>query len=150
MESSEFELEQANWRDLVGGFILAFGDVEVITHRLWKDHCNGKAPQFKLRVKGILSALERLEPRNADVIACLEAAYLMADKRNTIAHNPMQAQVFQHGRSGELLIEMAISSVTTDDYIDDAELKELRAEAEDLVTRLYMSLGFIEKAVRNR
>lgn len=41
---------------------------------------------------------------------------------------------------------MAISSETTNDYIDDAELKELRAEAEDLVTRLYMSLGFIEKA----
>jgi hypothetical protein len=44
---------------------------------------------------------------------------------------------------------MAISSVTTEDYIDDAELKELRAEAENLVTRLYMSLGFIEKVASN-
>ena len=73
----------------------------------------------------------------------------MADKRNTIAHNPMQAQVFQHGRTGELLVEMAISSATTADYIDDAELKELRAEAEDLVTRLYMSLGLIENEASN-
>lgn len=149
MSHSDFELEQAKWRDLVGGFILAFGDVEVITHRLWKDHCNGKAPQFKPRVETLLKALGKLEPRNDDVISCLEAAYRMADKRNTIAHNPMQAQVFQHGRTGELLVEMAIASATTDDYIDDAELKELRAEAEDLVTRLYMSLGFIEKKARN-
>ncbi len=150
MSHSEFDLEQAKWRDLVGGFILAFGDVEVITHRLWKDYCNGKAPLFKPRVEALLKVLGKLEPRNDVVISCLEAAYRMADKRNTIAHNPMQAQVFQHGRTGELLVEMAISSVTTDDYIDDAELKELRAEAEDLVSRLYMSLGFIEKAGRNR
>lgn len=149
MGLSEFELEQAKWRDLVGGFILAFGDVEVITHRLWKDHCKGNAPLFKPRVERLLNVLGKAQPLNDEVVACLEAAYRMVDKRNTIAHNPMQAQVFQHGRTGELLVEMAISSVTTDDYIDDAELKELRAEAEDLVTRLYMSLGFIEKAVRN-
>jgi hypothetical protein len=73
----------------------------------------------------------------------------MADKRNTIAHNPMQAQVFQHGRTGELLIELAISSQTNEDYIDDAELKELRAAMEDLVTRLYISLGIIKKEDRN-
>jgi hypothetical protein len=151
MSHSEFEqeLEQAKWRDLVGGFVLAFGDVEVITYRLWKDHCKGKAPLFKPRVKTLLEALKKLETRNDAVISCLEAALNMADKRNTIAHNPMQAQVFQHGRTGELLVEMAISSVTTDDYIDDAELKQLRTEAEDLVSRLYMSLGFIENKTRN-
>ncbi len=148
MSHSEVELEQAKWRDLVGGFILAFGDVEVITHRLWRDHCTGKAPFFKPRVEAILKALGKLEPKNDEVISCMEAAYRMVDKRNTIAHNPMQAQVFQHGRTGELLVEMAISSATTEDYIDDAKLKELRAEAEDLVTRLYMSLGFPEKAAR--
>ena len=27
-----FEAQQAKWRDIVGGFILAFGDVEVITY----------------------------------------------------------------------------------------------------------------------
>lgn len=149
MSHSEFELEQAKWRDLVGGFILAFGDVEVITHRLWRDHCNGKAPSFKPRVEALLQALRKVEPRNDEVISCLEAAHRLVDKRNTIAHNPMQAQVFQHGRTGELLVEMAISSATTDDYIDDAELKELRAGAEDLVTRLYISLGFIEKETSN-
>ena len=145
MSHSEFETEQAKWRDLVGGFILAFGDVEVITHRLWKDHCQGKAPFFKPRVETLLSTLRKIEPLNVEVIACLEAALCLADKRNTIAHNPTQAQVFQHGRTGELLVEMAISSETTDDYIDDAELKELCAAVEDLVTRLYISLGFLER-----
>lgn len=149
MSLSEFETEQAKWRDLVGGFILAFGDVEVITHRLWKDHCNGKAPLFKSRVENLLKVLGKLEPRNDVVISCLEAAYRLADQRNTIAHNPTQAQVFQHGRTGELLIEMAISSETTDDYIDDATLKELRAEVEDIVTQMYAALGLFEKTGHN-
>jgi len=127
--------------------------------RVWR--CGGNNPStlerplqwkstlFKPRVEALLQALRKLEPKNDAVISCLEAAYRMADKRNTIAHNPMQAQVFQHGRTGELLVELAISSVTIDDYIDDAELKELRAEAEDLVTQLYMSLGFVEKRAGN-
>ena len=145
MSQSEFEIVQAKWRDLVGGFILAFGDVEVITHRLWKDHCRRKPPFFKPRVETLLNNLRKAAPQNVEVIACLEAALRLADKRNTIAHNPTQAQVFQHGRTGELLVEMAISSETTDDYIDDAELIELCAEVEDLVTRMYITLGFIEK-----
>lgn len=149
MSHSEFELAQAKWRDLVGGFILAFGDVEVITHRLWRDYCNGKAPFFKRRVETLLEVLKKSAPRNDEVISCLESAYRLADKRNTIAHNPMQAQVFQHGRTGEMLVEMAIASETTEDYIDDAQLKELRAETEDIVTRLYMSLGLIEKELHN-
>lgn len=64
MGLSEFELEQAKWRDLVGGFILAFGDIEVITHRLWKDHCDGTAPLFKPRVGVLLKALRAAQPRN--------------------------------------------------------------------------------------
>jgi hypothetical protein len=149
MGTSDFELQQAQWRDLVGGFILAFGDVEVITHWLWKDHCKGKAPLFKPRVEQLMNTLKKLDPPNETLLACLRTAYRMADKRNTIAHNPMQAQVFQHGRTGELLIELAISSQTNEDYIDDAELKELRAAMEDLVTRLYISLGIIKKEDRN-
>ena len=149
MNLSEFEIEQAKWRDLVGGFMLAFGDVEIITHRLWQIHCNGKPPLFKPRVNEILTKLKKLPEKNKEVIDCLESACRMVDKRNTIAHNPMQAQVFQHSRTGELLIEMAISSEVDDIYIDDAELKELRAKAEDLVTRLHMALGFIQRPIRN-
>ena len=145
MGHSEFETEQAKWRDLVGGFILAFGDIEVITHRLWKDHCRGIPPLFKNRVTTLLSTLQNTNPKNEEVIVCLKEALRLADRRNTIAHNPTQAQVFQHGRTGELLVEMAISSETSDDYIDDAQLKELSAEVEGLVTRLYISLGLDER-----
>ena len=149
MEYSEFEAEQAKWRDLVGGFILAFGDVEVITHRLWREHFSEKtAPLFKPRTTAILDVLRRTDPRNDEVIDCLVTALSIADKRNTIAHNPMQAQVFLHSRTGELLFEMVILSEKTDDYIDDAELKELRAQVEDLVTRLYIALGYIESKSR--
>jgi len=145
----EFEAEQAKWRDLVGGFILAFGDVETITHRLWRDHCAGKPPVFfKERTTKLLSVLLSAHPRNDDVIGCLQEALQIANKRNTIAHNPMQAQVFQHSKTGKILIENAISSETSDDYIDDLQLIELRAEAEELVTRLYMALGFLTKEPR--
>ncbi|MBI3711486.1 MAG: hypothetical protein HY253_00765 [Burkholderiales bacterium] len=93
MSLSDFELEQAKWRNLVGGFILAFGDVEVITHRLWRDHCKGKAPLFKPRVEALLTALNKLEPKNDAIISCLEAAYRLVEKRNTIAHNPTQRKL---------------------------------------------------------
>ena len=43
-----------------------------------------------------------------------------------------------------LLFAQAISSETTDDYIDDAELTELRTQAEDLVSRLYIAVGYID------
>jgi hypothetical protein len=74
---------------------------------------------------------------------CLVEALRIADKRNTVAHNPMQAQVYRHSETGRFFIESAITSSTTNDYIDDLELIELRAAAEDIVTRLYMALGFI-------
>ena len=151
MTYPEFETEQAKWRDLVGGFLLAFGDIEVITHRLWREHFPGKtAPFFDPRTSALLDVLRKADQRNDEVIDCLVTALSIANKRNTIAHNPMQVQVFQHSRTGELLIEMAISSVKTDDYIDDAELKELRAQVEDLVTRLYIALGYIEREPRLR
>jgi hypothetical protein len=53
--------EEEKWRDLVGGFILAFGDIELFTHHLWQAHCPGvNAPQnFRRRTKGLLKALQR-------------------------------------------------------------------------------------------
>ena len=124
---------------------MAFGDIEVITHRLWREHCQGKAPNFKPRVTQLLEALKTVETNNSDLISCLESALELVEKRNTIAHNPAQVQVFQHGRTGELLIELGISSETSDDYIDDCELKELTASAEEIVTRMYMLLGLLKR-----
>ena len=62
----------------------------------------------------------------------------------------MQVQVYEHSATGELLFEHAIASETTDDYIDDAELTELRAEAEGLVAELYFALGYVDPRDRAR
>ena len=74
----------------------------------------------------------------------MERFLRLADKRNTVAHHPMQVQVHQHSTTGEVFFEQAISSETTDDYIDDAELTELRAQAEELVATLYFALGYVD------
>lgn len=136
----------AKWRDLIGGFILAFGDIELISFRLWRNHVK-RLPiphNFKDRTGQVLAALRRLGSGHEKVINPLEQAMRLADKRNTVAHHPMQVQVYQHSTTGEVLFEQAISSETTDDYVDDAELTELRAEAEGLAAELYMALGCVD------
>jgi hypothetical protein len=136
----------AKWRDLVGGFILAFGEIELWSFRLWRDHVSSDpAPHnFKERTGRVLSALRQLGGDNQRVVEVLVQSLRLADKRNTIAHNPMQVQVWEHSKTGEVLFEHAITSTASADYIDDAELTELRAEAEELSTRLYMALGYPE------
>lgn len=134
----------AKWRDLVGGFILAFGDIELQSFRLWRQHV-GTSPiphNFKERTGRVLTKLRNLGPENEVAIGIFEQSLRLADKRNTVAHHPMQVQIFKHSKTGEVLFDAAISSEISDDYIDDAELMELRAEAEDLASRLYMALGF--------
>jgi hypothetical protein len=141
----------AKWRDLVGGFILAFGDIDLISYRLWREHV-GSHPiphNFRERTGRVLSALRRTGANHDRVVAALEQALRLSDKRNTVAHHPMQVQVYQHSTTGELLLESVISSETTDDYIDDAELTELSAEAEGLVADLYMALGYIDPRDRD-
>ena len=136
----------AKWRDLVGGFILSFGDIELMTFRLWRDHVQVEPipHHFKERAGTVLSFLRRHGSRHITVVNLLEQSMRLADKRNTVAHNPMQVQVFEHSKTGEVIFEQAITSETSDDYIDDAELTELRAEAEDIAAQLYLALGYID------
>jgi hypothetical protein len=140
----------AKWRDLVGGFILAFGDIELTSVLLWREHVRRTpVPQrFKERTGIVLAALRRLSDPPIAIINAFESAMRLADKRNTVAHHPLQVQVFEHSKTGEVVFEQAISSATRDDYIDDLELTELRAEAEDIAARLYMALGFTDPRER--
>lgn len=133
----------AKWRDLVGGFILAFGDIELQSFRLWRQHVRASPipHNFKERTGRILAELRKHGSENEAAIEIFEQSLRLADKRNTVAHHPMQVQIFEHSKTGEMLLDEAIGSEINDDYIDDAELKELRAEAEDLASRLYMILG---------
>lgn len=138
------EISESKWRDLVGGFILAFGEIEFITYRLWSDIFPDQRPpeKFRPRTKQIIEKLQTTEKREA-VIQLLTDAVSLAEKRNIVAHNPMQVQVFQHTRTGQLMIDHAITCRKTEEYIDDLDLKELRAQAEDIVWQLYMALGYI-------
>ena len=136
--------EEQKWRDLVGGFILAFGEIEVFTYRLWREHLTELPPprNFKSRTEKLISALEK-EDKYAPIIGQLSEALRLADKRNTVAHNPMAVQVFEHTKTGHIFIDHAITSQTNDNYIDDLELKELLAQAEDIVTELFKLVGYV-------
>jgi hypothetical protein len=131
----------AKWRDLVGGFILAFGQIELITFRLWRDHCQGEpSHNFTVRTGAVIAALRRDERNHTELVALLERSLQLAGKRNTIAHHPMQVQVFRHSESGEVVLEQAIASEINDDYIDDGELRELRSDVERLAKALITSV----------
>lgn len=150
MSCSRREDPMAMWRDLVGGFILAFGDIELITFRLWRDHVKAEPipHNFKERTGRVLSALRQQGDKHEKAIEHLERSLRLADKRNTVAHNPTQVQVFEHSKTGEVLFEQAISSEANDDYIDDSELTELRAEAEDIASQLYFVVGYLDPRER--
>jgi hypothetical protein len=144
-EINSSEISESKWRDLVGGFILAFGEIEFVTYRLWNDLFPDQKPQekFRPRTNQILEHLKESPGKDGAVIQLLTEAIGLAEKRNIVAHNPMQVQVFQHTRTGQIMIDHAITCRKTEEYIDDLDLKELRAQAEDLVWRLYVALGYL-------
>ena len=73
----------------------------------------------------------------------LERAVKISDKRNTIAHNPMQLHIQEHKKAGTLHPVFAVSSFMGGDYIDLIELKELVAEAVDISAGLYDASGYM-------
>lgn len=135
--------EEEKWRDLIGGFILAFGEIELFTYHLWADHFpNKKAPgYFKPRTKALIAALKNNLEMNCNTIVPLEDAFTLADKRNTIAHNPTMVEVYEHSQTGQIVTKRGIFSRSDSDFIDDAELTELLAAADDIVARLYRQHG---------
>ena len=129
---------------------MAFGEIEFITYRLWKDFFPDQRPpeKFRLRTNQILDHLQETSEKADTVIQLLTDAVGLAEKRNIVAHNPMQVQVFQHTPTGQMMIDHAITCRKTEEYIDDLDLKEFRAQAEDLVWKLYMALGYIPEATQ--
>jgi hypothetical protein len=137
-----FADEQAKWRDLVGGFILAFGDIEIVSHKLWTRYFPLHEPpvHFRDRTSKLLFHA-RTDPQvKAPAIAALESSLRLADRRNTIAHNPMQVQVYRHSVLGRLVLQLAISSPTSDEFITDEQLQALRTEAEEIASTLYANI----------
>lgn len=130
-----------NWAEEVGGLILACGDIELITHRMCTDLLGDgtRKESFKNRINLLVKELGAKNPENTAGILLLKRALTLADKRNIVAHSPLQLEVYQHRRTGRLQFEHAIVGSKPGDYINDAELCELRAEAESIVAGLYIS-----------
>ena len=149
-QSDESDVLKAKWRDLVGGFILAFGDIEFSTFFLWeKYYSQEQAPNnFKERTGKILGKLRADRDAGPAVIESFVEALRIADKRNTVAHHPLQVQIFQHSETGKLITKLGISSETTDEFISDTELEALRIQTELLRTRIYRSLWPAQGAAR--
>lgn len=92
------DISEAKWRDLVGGFILAFGEIEFITYRLWNDLFPDQKPpdKFRPRTNQILDRLKALPEINQAVFQLLTDAVALAEKRNIVAHNPIGTGVPAH------------------------------------------------------
>ena len=139
-----FHASIEEWQVLVGRFILAFGDIELLTYRIWRDRFSESPPQrFGARTKNIIANLDKTVQTDRALHALLTEARELAKKRNVIAHNPVQVQVFQHTATGELYMENAIQCTKTHAFIDDLELMELASRAESIVSKLYIELGYI-------
>ena len=64
------EISESKWRDLIGGFILAFGEIEFITYKLWDDLFPGQKPpdQFRPRARKIVAHLQESAEKDERVI----------------------------------------------------------------------------------
>lgn len=131
------------WRGLIGDFMMEFGEIEYISYSLWSKKVNKGTPDynFKTRTRQVVSQLNGRN--NKDIKDLLDKAITLADKRNTIAHNPTLLKIFEDKISINSKPEFAISTYVTGESIDLAELKELIAEVVDIKTQLYMSLGYL-------
>lgn len=131
------------WRNLIGDFMLDFGEIEYISYSLWSQKYNTGLPphNFTKRTRQVISKL--CSRSDKDTISLLNRAIHLAKKRNTIAHNPLHLHVFEHKETKELYPEFLISSYLQKECIDDFELIELKAEATDIMTQLYLSLGYL-------
>lgn len=143
MKDEDHDKIWTEWRNLIGDFMMEFSEIEFISFNLWSKKYPGQTPShnFKERTNQVISQLNG--NKNAKVQALLKKSVDLADRRNTVAHNPTLMQVFQKTDSEELLFEYAISSFSQADYVNLEDMKELVAEVTDIKTSIYMELGYL-------
>jgi hypothetical protein len=129
---------------------LDFGDIELHIFQFCRElvSITPIPHNFRERTGRVVASLRKLGSEHEVTIRILEQSVRFADKRNTVAHYPMQYLVFEHRGSSEVRFDQAIKSEVTGDNVDDVELTELRAEAESFASRLYMALGLRELRAR--
>jgi hypothetical protein len=144
----QFEREKTEWVTLVGEAILAFGQIELITHR-WLAHAPrdaiskaaGRLP-FARRVDLILEILEArtLDENGKKFVESLIRAKKLAATRNDVAHNPVMLDIFINEASGDFLLEQSIRRIRGDRRIDLSEMKEFTAAAQDLASAMWLQV----------
>ena len=92
---------------------------------------------FRERTGKLLGTMKRDASVTQVLCDLLIEANRLADERNTIAHNPVQAQVFSHTSTGQYMIELAITSPVSEHYITDQRLSDLQTQTQELVRALW-------------
>jgi hypothetical protein len=149
----QFEREKAKWVTLVGQSIVAFGEIELVTHR-WLAHAPrdaisraaGRLP-FVRRVELILEILEArtLDETGKQFVESLKRAKKLAETRNDVAHNPVMLDIFLNEATGDVLLEQSISRIRGDRRIDLLEMKEFAAAVQDLAAAMWLQVANLTK-----
>lgn len=144
--SERFEAEKGEWEALIGRALISFGEIELITHK-WLSHFpkdavarSGGRLAFGRRVDLILEILagRELDAVGTEFASALRREKVLAETRNTVAHNPVMLSVYSNEAMDDVLLEQSISSIRGDRVIDLAKMKEFAAETGDLAAKMWM------------
>jgi len=150
--SNDYFEEFEQWKVLVGGTILAFGEIELVTlkclERIPKDNIYKTASKlpFARRIELIIDILQPHSSISeySNFIAGLSKAKELSQYRNLLAHNPLAIEVYEHKATGDLhMLQLIRSSRNDKKSIDLSSMKELAAEVQQLSADLWMSVAKI-------
>jgi hypothetical protein len=141
------------WAIEIGRVFIAFGSIEYITHE-----CLRTVPRDAIyeatnkmllapRIDLLLALLASLREAKAIRLALLlRRAKELAEHRNLIAHNPLGLDLYVT-EEGEKTVRESIRSLRNKDKVlTFAQLVELRAQCESLVTELFdAQAGLLEE-----
>lgn len=149
MNDVSHEEIRIKWRNLIGDFMMEFGEIEYISYSLWSKQYKHKEPihGFTKRTRQLISQLNN--KKNKEVIRLLEDAINLAVYRNIIAHNPMLLMIFKQNAINVAYPEFSISAYMKDNCIHIDKLEELTAKATNIKTQLCMILGYLPQEDKN-
>ena len=132
------------WAIEIGRVFIAFGSIEYITHQCLRNvprdaiYEATKKMLLAPRIDLLVALLKPLPEGKAIRLALLlRKAKELAEHRNLIAHNPLVLDLYA-SEEGETTIRESIRSLRNEDKVlTFAQLVELRAQCESLVTELY-------------
>lgn len=154
----EFDQARQKWAEMVGRFILAFGDIENITYiclsRLPKDSIYKSVSKlrFAQRVDLLLEILRGQDGLAQTLVEQfanqLEDAKTLAKVRNTVAHSPLMCVIYEHPTEEWRHIEYRVAnSMNEDKYVTLESLADTTKQTEKLAAGLYV---LVEKLLQQK